>query len=155
MSDSATNSPPGFARASAPRRAFHEKSFYLEEFYGKSLLFAMVPPGGDRISDFDSLVRTLRELRRNQTRCIVIVSPTALPKLLKRLGRMAPSEARSRSSIRRRGCARVLIRPIPPLRRSGRGCAPARSWSPRPTTTTPPIWRCSRRSSQAACACSS
>lgn len=90
MSDAATNSPPALgAHTRAP--SFSEKSFYLEEFYGKSLLFAMVPPGGDRISDFNSLIRTLRELRRNQTRCIVIVSPTALPKLLKRMGRMAPS----------------------------------------------------------------
>ncbi len=92
MSDAATNSPPALgAYTRAP--SFSEKSFYLEEFYGKSLLFAMVPPGGDRISDFNSLIRTLRELRRNQTRCIVIVSPTALPKLLKRMGRMAPSGA--------------------------------------------------------------
>ncbi|HVA81256.1 MAG TPA: GNAT family N-acetyltransferase [Candidatus Binataceae bacterium] len=92
MSDAAPNppAPPGYG--ARPRRApsFSEQSFYLEEFYGKSLLFAMVPPGGDRISDFNSLIRTLRELRRNQTRCIVIVSPTALPKLLKRMGRMAP-----------------------------------------------------------------
>jgi N-acetylglutamate synthase-like GNAT family acetyltransferase len=92
VSDAATNSPPALgAYTRAP--SFSEKSFYLEEFYGKSLLFAMVPPGGDRISDFNSLIRTLRELRRNQTRCIVIVSPTALPKLLKRMGRMAPSGA--------------------------------------------------------------
>ena len=92
MSDAATNSPPALGvHTRAP--SFSEKSFYLEEFYGKSLLFAMVPPGGDRISDFNSLIRTLRELRRNQTRCIVIVSPTALPKLLKRMGRMAPSGA--------------------------------------------------------------
>jgi len=89
VSDAATNPPPQFAvRPRTP--SFSEKSFYLEEFYGKSLLFAMVPPGGDRISDFNALIRTLRELRRNQTRCIVIVSPTALPKLLKRMGRMAP-----------------------------------------------------------------
>ena len=33
---------------------FTEKSFYLEEFYGKSLLFALVPPVGQRMSDFDS-----------------------------------------------------------------------------------------------------
>ncbi len=90
MSDAEANFPPQFrGRTRAP--SFSEKSFYLEEFYGKSLLFAMVPPGGDRISDFNSLIRTLRELRRNQTRCIVIVSPAALPKLLKRMGRMAPA----------------------------------------------------------------
>jgi hypothetical protein len=76
-------------RMAAP--AFSEKSFYLEEFYGKSLLFAMVPPAGHRVSDYDSLVRTLRELRRNQTRCIVIASPAAVPKLLRRMGRMAPA----------------------------------------------------------------
>jgi amino-acid N-acetyltransferase len=71
--------------------AFSEKSFYLEEFYGKSLLFAMIPPAGQRVGDYDSLVRTLRELRRNQSRCIVIVSPNAVPKLLRRMGRMAPA----------------------------------------------------------------
>ena len=73
-------------------RLFSEKTFYLEEFYGKSLLFAFVPPTGQRIADFDSLVLTLRELRRNQSRCVVIVSPSALPKLLRRLGRLAPKE---------------------------------------------------------------
>jgi len=69
---------------------FVEKSFYLEEFYGKSLLFALVPPAGDRLSELDSLVRTLRELKRNQSRCVVIASEAALPKLMRRLGRMAP-----------------------------------------------------------------
>jgi amino-acid N-acetyltransferase len=73
-------------------RLFSEKTFYLEEFYGKSLLFAFVPPAGQRIADFDSLVLTLRELKRNQSRCVVIVSPSALPKLLRRLGRLAPKE---------------------------------------------------------------
>ena len=79
-----------------PRRGapvFSEKTFYLEEFYGKSLLFALIPPAGQRISDFNSLLLTLRELRRNQTRCVVIVSPSALPKLMRRLGRLAPKEA--------------------------------------------------------------
>ena len=76
------------ARARAP--IFSEKTFYLEEFYGKSLLFALIPPAGQRVSDFNSLVLTLRELRRNQTRCVVIVSPSALPKLMRRLGRLAP-----------------------------------------------------------------
>ena len=64
---------------------FTEKSFYLEEFYGKSLLFALVPPVGQRMSDFDSIVKTLRELRRNQTRCVVIVSPSALPRVMRRM----------------------------------------------------------------------
>lgn len=73
--------------------AFTEKTFYLEEFYGKSLLFALVPPVGQRMSDFDSLLKTLRELRRNQTRCIVIVSPSALPLVMRRMGKMAPHEA--------------------------------------------------------------
>ncbi|MGH7925762.1 MAG: GNAT family N-acetyltransferase [Candidatus Binatus sp.] len=78
-----------------PRRGapvFTEKTFYLEEFYGKSLLFALIPPAGQRISEFDSLLLTLRELRRNQTRCVVIVSPSALSKLMRRLGRLAPKE---------------------------------------------------------------
>ncbi|MGO9602368.1 MAG: GNAT family N-acetyltransferase [Candidatus Binataceae bacterium] len=70
--------------------SFSEKSFYLEEFYGKSLLFAMVPPAGNRASDFNSLAQTLRQLRRNQTRCIVIVPPGALARLVRRLGRMMP-----------------------------------------------------------------
>jgi amino-acid N-acetyltransferase len=74
--------------ATAP--VFTEKTFYLEEFYGKSLLFAMIPPSGERTSELNSLVRTLRELRRNQTRCIVIVSPSALARLMRRMGRMAP-----------------------------------------------------------------
>jgi N-acetylglutamate synthase-like GNAT family acetyltransferase len=77
----------------ASETLFTEKTFYLEEFYGKSLLFALVPPVGQRMSDFDSLVKTLRELRRNQTRCVVIVSPSALPRVMRRLGRMAPPEA--------------------------------------------------------------
>ena len=34
------------SRPTAPN--FSEKTFYLEEFYGKSLLFALVPPSGDR-----------------------------------------------------------------------------------------------------------
>ncbi|MGA7870255.1 MAG: GNAT family N-acetyltransferase [Candidatus Binatus sp.] len=80
----------GKARRIAP--VFTEKTFYLEEFYGKSLLFALIPPAGQRISDLDSLLLTLRELRRNQTRCVVIVSPSALPKLMRRLGRLAPKE---------------------------------------------------------------
>ena len=73
-----------------PAPVFTEKTFYLEEFYGKSLLFALIPPAGERISDLDSLVRTLRELRRNQTRCIVIVAKSALPRLMRRMGRIAP-----------------------------------------------------------------
>lgn len=71
--------------------AFSEKTFYLEEFYGKSLLLALIPPAGERISDLNSLLRALRELKRNQTRCIVIISENALPRLLRRMGRMAPS----------------------------------------------------------------
>ncbi len=78
------------ARRGAP--VFTEKSFYLEEFYGKSLLFGLVPPSGERLSELDSLVRTLRELRRNQTRCIVITSMRALPRLIRRLGRLAPRD---------------------------------------------------------------
>jgi len=69
---------------------FTEKNFYLEEFYGKSLVFVLVPPCGERLSELDSLSRTLRELRRNQTRCIAIASTRALPRLMRRLGRLAP-----------------------------------------------------------------
>jgi len=88
-------SPDNLALIGAPRpeTVFTEKTFYLEEFYGKSLLFALVPPVGQRMSDFDSVVKTLRELRHNQTRCVVIVSPSALPKVMRRLGKMAPPEA--------------------------------------------------------------
>ena len=82
--------PPNLARPTAPN--FTEKTFYLEEFYGKSILFAMVPPSGERLSELDSLVVTLRQLRRNQTRCIVISSADALPRLVKRLGRMLRHE---------------------------------------------------------------
>ena len=87
---------PETSVAPTPRRAdriLTEKAFYLEEFYGTSLLFALVPPVGQRMSDLDSLVKTLRELRRNQTRCVVIVSPSALPRVMRRLGKMAPAEA--------------------------------------------------------------
>jgi N-acetylglutamate synthase-like GNAT family acetyltransferase len=88
-------SPETAAALAAPpsQTVFTEKGFYLEEFYGKSLLFALVPPVGQRMSDFDSLVKTLRELRRNQSRCVVIVSPSALPRVMRRLGKMAPPEA--------------------------------------------------------------
>jgi N-acetylglutamate synthase-like GNAT family acetyltransferase len=72
---------------------FSEKSFYLEEFYGKTLAFVFIPPAGERLSDLDSLNRTLRELRRNQTRSIVIGSKRALPRLKRRLGRLAPRHA--------------------------------------------------------------
>ena len=93
MADQNSVSLDNFIGPRRPRaRLFSEKTFYLEEFYGKSLLFAFVPPTGQRIADFDSLVLTLRELRRNQSRCVVIVSPSALPKLLRRLGRLAPKE---------------------------------------------------------------
>lgn len=69
---------------------FDEKSFYLEEFYGKSLLFALIPPSGQRLDELNSLVRTLRELRRNQARCIVIVPLDTLGQMMRRLGRLAP-----------------------------------------------------------------
>jgi N-acetylglutamate synthase-like GNAT family acetyltransferase len=82
--------PPKLVRPTAPN--FTEKTFYLEEFYGKSILLALVPPSGERLSELDSLVLTLRELRRNQTRCIVICSVYALPPLVKRLGRMLRHE---------------------------------------------------------------
>jgi N-acetylglutamate synthase-like GNAT family acetyltransferase len=74
------------------RPVFSEKSFYLEEFYGKSLLFALIPPSGERFSELDSLIRTLRELRRNQTRCIVIASGYSVAPIMRRLGRLAPRQ---------------------------------------------------------------
>jgi N-acetylglutamate synthase-like GNAT family acetyltransferase len=70
---------------------FTEKTFYLEEFYGKSLLFTMVPPSGERLSELDSLARTIRELRRNQTRCVVLATADAMPRLTRRLGRYTPA----------------------------------------------------------------
>jgi N-acetylglutamate synthase-like GNAT family acetyltransferase len=82
--------PPSVIRPNAPQ--FTEKTFYLEEFYGKSILFALIPPSGERLSELDSLVLTLRELRRNQTRCIVISSVSAMPLLVKRLGRILRHE---------------------------------------------------------------
>ena len=112
-----------------PRRGapvFTEKTFYLEEFYGKSLLFALIPPAGQRISDFDSLVLTLRELRRNQTRCVVIVSPSALPKLMRRLGQTRAQGTASGLQSIARGFARARTRRIPPSQKSGSGSALAR-----------------------------
>ncbi len=84
MSEAADNAAAGAAGV------FNEKSFYLEEFYGKSLLFALIPPSGDRMGELDSLMRTLRELRRNQARCIVIASLGALERIMRRLGRLKP-----------------------------------------------------------------
>ena len=81
-----------------PEHIFTEKTFYLEEFYGKSLLFALVPPVGQRMSDFDSLVKTLRELHRNQTRCVVIVSPSALPRVMRRPVRSERTGSKADSS---------------------------------------------------------
>jgi N-acetylglutamate synthase-like GNAT family acetyltransferase len=83
------NEPPNESVAGGAA-LFDEKSFYLEEFYGKSLLFALIPPGGERLGELDSLVRTLRELGRHQARCIVIVSADSLARMIRRLGRLAP-----------------------------------------------------------------
>jgi N-acetylglutamate synthase-like GNAT family acetyltransferase len=89
---------------------FTEKGFYLEEFYGKSLLFALVPPSGERLSELDALARTIRELSRNQTRCIVIASAAAMQRVMRRLGRIAP-----RGKIPSFDPARGLrTRPYPP-----------------------------------------
>lgn len=93
--------PPAISRAAPPaapdlRQApspLNEKAFYLEEFYGKSLLFALVPPTGQRLSDIDSLARALRELVRNQTRCILVAAEDVLPRVLRRMGRLAPRQA--------------------------------------------------------------
>lgn len=75
-----------------PPSPLNEKNFYLEEFYAKSLLFALVPPAGQRLSDLDSLARALRELVRNQTRCILIAAEDVLPRVLRRMGRLAPRQ---------------------------------------------------------------
>ena len=74
------------------RTEFTEKTFYLEEFYGKSLLFALIPPAGDRVGDLHPLLRTLRELRRNRARCILIVAAQTLPRVIARMGRMTPAD---------------------------------------------------------------
>jgi len=103
---------PAASAGAAARRGpvFTEKTFYLEEFYGKSLLFALVPPSGERLAELDALARTMRELRRNQTRCIVIASAAAMPRVMRRLGRMAP-----RGEIPSFNPARGLrTRPYPP-----------------------------------------
>ena len=81
---------PADESAAGGAALFDEKSFYLEAFYGKSLLFALIPPSGERLGELNSLVRTLRELRRHQARCIVIVSADALWRMMRRLGRLAP-----------------------------------------------------------------
>src|ERR1700746_757817 len=97
----------------APRRTgpvFTEKNFYLEEFYGKSLVFVLVPPCGERLSELDSLNRTLRELRRNQTRCIAVVSTRALPRLMRAVGRLAPHHA----PLRFNPATGLRSRPYPP-----------------------------------------
>ena len=101
---------PDATRASGP---LNEKTFYLEEFYGKGLLFALVPPAGQRLSDLDSLARALRELVRNQTRCILIAAEDVLPRVLRRMGRLAPRQSRP-SSTPPGDCAPVPIRPIRP-----------------------------------------
>jgi N-acetylglutamate synthase-like GNAT family acetyltransferase len=93
--------PPGISRALAPAEPeaaqrpgpLNEKAFYLEEFYGKGLLFALIPPAGQRLRDLDSLARALRELVRNQTRCILIAAEDVLPRVLRRMGRLAPRQA--------------------------------------------------------------
>jgi len=72
-----------------PTGPFSEKSFYLEEFYGKSLLFTLLPPAASRLRELDALMVALRELARNQTRCIVISHEAALPRLRRRMGRLA------------------------------------------------------------------
>jgi amino-acid N-acetyltransferase len=76
------------SKTSLLQAPFSEKNFYLEEFRGRSLLFGLIPPVGRRLSELGVLVRTLRELKRNQTRCIVVADPAAVNGLLKRLGRL-------------------------------------------------------------------
>ncbi len=75
------------------RKPLNEKGFYLEEFYGKGLLFALIPPTGQRLTDLDALARALRELVRNQTRCILIAAEDVLPRVLRKIGRLAGRQA--------------------------------------------------------------
>jgi amino-acid N-acetyltransferase len=86
--------PPLPARPEVLQRhkPLNEKGFYLEEFYGKGLLFALIPPTGQRLADLDALARALRELVRNQTRCILIAAEEVLPRVLQKIGRMAPRQ---------------------------------------------------------------
>jgi N-acetylglutamate synthase-like GNAT family acetyltransferase len=105
---SASERSAGARREPAP--VLTEKSFYLEEFYGKSLLFGLVPPSGERLAELDSLKRTLRELRRNQTRCIVLASMHALPRVMRRLARLAPRE----EPLRFNPAKGLRSRPYPP-----------------------------------------
>ena len=88
MSESHTE-PALAEQAAGP---LNEKAFYLEEFYGKGLLFALIPPAGQRLTDLNSLARALRELVRNQTRCILIAGEEMLPRVLRRMGRIAPRQ---------------------------------------------------------------
>ncbi len=83
---------PAASEGAQATRPLNEKAFYLEEFYGKGLLFALIPPAGQRLSELDSLARTLRELVRNQTRCILIAAEDVLPRVLRRMGRLAPRQ---------------------------------------------------------------
>ena len=132
------NEPPDESAAGGAA-LFDEKSFYLEEFYGKSLLFALIPPSGERLGELDSLVRTLREL-----------APQSGAMHRDRLGRRAraddaPARAGSRpgpslrSSIPARACARAPIRPTRRWRKSGARSARDRSWWRRPIPASRPI----------------
>ncbi len=85
--------PPAPPETPRQRKPLNEKGFYLEEFYGKGLLFALIPPTGQRLSDLDSLALALRELVRNQTRCILIAAEDVLPRVLRKIGRLAPRQA--------------------------------------------------------------
>ncbi len=86
--------PPRTAEAGIAERAkpLSEKAFYLQEFYGKGLLFALIPPAGQRLRDVDALARALRELVRNQTLCILIANEDVLPRVMRKIGRIAPRQ---------------------------------------------------------------
>ncbi len=105
------NEPRRTSSAAGGAALFDEKSFYLEEFYGKSLLFALIPPSGERLGELDSLVRTLRELHRHQTRCIVIVSADTLARADAPAG---TARAQSRTSAVFNPGAGLRSRPYPP-----------------------------------------
>ncbi len=98
------------AKALQSKSPFSEKSFYLEEFHGKSLLFALIPPAGRKLSELSALVKTLRELKRNQTRCVVVAGSAAIPAVLRRTARLKPHLA-SHTFVPTR---RIARRPYPP-----------------------------------------
>ncbi len=73
-----------------PGAAERAKKFYLEEFYGKSLLFTLIPPPRGAPAIFIRCSRTVRELRRNRARCVGDRLASDPAKIVARMGRMRP-----------------------------------------------------------------